>query len=139
MSFRLLNGTGSQKSFFVKRLLTIFACFVTFKTQALEHKTLLENDQVSVAQVKIAPYEEIGLHRDEYPHVVIPMLGGTITRLEPDGRMTDVNFPTGTAVYRGVDPEGVLHRSVNNSSAPIELLIIQLKGNIPKEPSCARR
>lgn len=75
------------------------------------------------------PYEEIGLHRDIYPQVVIASKGGTITRLEADGTTTDVDFPTAVAVYRPGDPLGVLHRSVNRSPETIELIIIHLKIN----------
>jgi hypothetical protein len=72
-------------------------------------------------------YEEIGLHRDAYPQIVVALQGGIITRLEADGSKVDVNFPTGQAVSREVDPPDQLHKSVNNSSDPVELIIIQLK------------
>ncbi len=100
---------------------------LSFEIQALEYQVQLENNAVSVARVKIMPHEEIGLHRDVYPQVVVALQGGVITRLEADGSTTDVNFPTGQAVYREIDPPNELHKSVNNSSAPVELIIIQLK------------
>lgn len=98
-----------------------------FGLQGLEYEPQLENDYVSVARVKIFPHEEIGLHRDASPQVVIALQGGTITRLESNGQEVDVAFPTGAAVFRNPDPEGELHRSVNNSSEPVEIIVIQLK------------
>lgn len=95
--------------------------------QALEYEVQLENEQVCIAKAKIMPHEEIGLHRDVYPQVVIAIDGGTITRLEANGTTTDVHFPTGVAVFRPGDPPNELHKSMNSSSKPIELLIIQLK------------
>lgn len=86
-----------------------------------------ENDRVAVVKAKIAPGEVVGLHRDEYPHIVIALQGGTITRLEPDGTSTDVVFPTGVAVSRNIDPPGVFHKSVNRSAKAIELIIIKFK------------
>ena len=93
----------------------------------MEYEVQFENDQVHVAKAKMMANEEVGLHRDVYPQVVIALKGGTITRLESDGRVTDVEFPTGTPVFRKPDPENELHRSVNNSSDAVELIIIQLK------------
>ena len=111
----------------MKIILTGLACLLSLSLQAIEYEVQLQNEQVHVARAKIMPYEEIGLHRDEHPQVVIALQGGTITRLEANGTKTDVFFPTGTAVFREVDPPNEFHKSVNNSSAPIELIIILLK------------
>jgi hypothetical protein len=111
----------------MKYLLFGLVCLLSSIVQALEYEIQLENDSVSVARAKIMPHEEIGLHRDAYPQVVVALQGGVITRLEADGSTTDVNFPTGQAVFREIDPPEQLHKSVNNSPTPVELIIIQLK------------
>lgn len=98
-----------------------------FDIEALEYEIQLENEHATVSYVKIMPHEEIGLHRDTYPQVVIALQGGIVTRLEADGSTVDVHFPTNRAVFREMDPPEKLHKSVNNSSNPIELMIIQLK------------
>lgn len=103
--------------------------FLSLEMQALEYEQQFENDQICIAKAKMAPHEEIGLHRDMYPQVIVALKGGTITRFEADGRAVDVKFPTGTAVFREADPEHELHRSVNHSSESVELIIIQLKNN----------
>jgi len=105
----------------------ILACLAFTQAQALECEVQFENDQVCVSRVVIDPKEEIGLHRDVAPQIVVGLRGGTITRLEADGREVDVEFPTGKAVYRPVDPEDELHRSVNRSNTPIEIIIVQMK------------
>ncbi|MBP9842316.1 MAG: hypothetical protein KBC64_07855 [Simkaniaceae bacterium] len=112
----------------MKKVLSL-ACLIFTQAQALEYEVQLENNQVCVSRVVIDPKEEIGLHRDALPQIVIGLRGGTITRLESDGREIDVNFPTGKAIYRPIDPEGELHKSVNKSDEPIEILIIQMKHN----------
>jgi hypothetical protein len=111
------------------RYLAIFVCLLLFQVQALEYTQIFENDQICIAKAKIAPYEEVGLHRDVYPSVVVALNGGMITRLEADGRVVDVNFPTGVAVLREADPANEFHRSVNRSGDPIELMIVQLKNS----------
>lgn len=110
----------------MKYFLALACCALT-QMQALEYEVQFENDQVCVSRVVIEPKEEIGLHRDAVPQFVIGLRGGTITRLESDGKEMDVEFPTGKAIYRPVDPENELHRSVNKSDAPIEIIIIQMK------------
>lgn len=93
----------------------------------MEYQVLFENEKVCVSRVKLMAGEEVGLHRDEYPAVVIALQGGVITRLEADGTMTDVEFPKNVPVYRSTDPVGELHRSVNKSDEPIELIITHIK------------
>lgn len=111
----------------MKYLLLGLISLLSIDIQALEYEMQLENESVNVARVKIMPHEEIDLHRDAYPQVVVALQGGIITRLEADGSTTDVNFPTGQAIFREIDPPDELHKSVNNSSTPVELIIIQLK------------
>lgn len=114
----------------MKKMLAIALCFLTFKIQAFEYEQLFENEQFCVARAKIMAHEEIDLHRDIYPAIVIASKGGIITRLEADGRTTDVNFPTDVAVFREADPENEFHRSVNRSDDLIELTIVQLKNSL---------
>lgn len=111
----------------MKKFFLGLECLIFAQAQALEYEVHFENDQVCVSRVVIEPKEEIGLHRDALPQIVIGLRGGTITRLESDGREIDVKFPTGKAVYRPIDPEDELHKSVNKSDEPIEIMIIQLK------------
>lgn len=111
----------------LKTTMFLFCITCSFKGNALEFKVLLDNAETMVAWAKIDAHEEIGLHRDEYPEVVIALKGGTITRLEADGSTTDVVFPNNVAVYRPADPINELHRSVNNGNDPVELIIILFK------------
>lgn len=95
--------------------------------RALDVEIQFENEKVRVLRVKMMPGEEIGLHRDTLPQIVVPLQGGVITRLEADGMVNEIQFPTGQAIFREVDPPDLFHRSVNCSAVPLELIIIQLK------------
>lgn len=116
----------------MKTIFLSFSCLFFANIQAVEYESQFENDQIRIAKIKIEPKEEIGLHRDAYPQVLIGLKGGTITRLEANGQVTEVEFPTGIAVFRKADPENELHKSVNRSSEPIELFSIQLKNISPE-------
>jgi hypothetical protein len=113
----------------MKKILIAAACVLSLNAGAVESEVQFENDQVRILSVKILAHEEIGLHRDAYPHVVMSIKGGTITRLEADGSKTEVHFPKGEAVFREADPVGAMHTSVNNTCKPIELVVVQLKSN----------
>ena len=90
----------------MKSMLLGLVCLVSAGVQALEYEPQFENDLICISRVKIQPQEEIGLHRDVHPQVVIALKGGTITRLEADGReigpvhtmFTDANGCTGAPI-----------------------------------------
>lgn len=113
----------------MKYYILLAASLFSLELQSMEREIQFENQQIKVAKVKVLPYEEIGLHRDALPRIIVPLQGGTITRLETDGTTNEVTYTTGTAVYREADPAEMLHRSVNKSSEPIELIVIQFKTN----------
>ncbi len=111
----------------MKKFLVIVACLLSFGLHAFEHERQFENNQICVSKVKVLPHEKIDEHRDNYSQMIIALKGGTITRIEQDGRLIDVEFPTGGTVFRKADPEGEVHQAVNNSSEAVELIVIQLK------------
>lgn len=100
----------------------------------MEYGIEWENERVRVARVRIEAGEEVGLHRDEAPHVVVALEGGVIRRFEPDGSIVDVEFPTGKAVYRDTDPPDQLHKSMNISNNAVELILIELKEHFATPP-----
>ena len=93
----------------------------------MEYVKQFENDSVCVSYVKIMPQEEIGLHYDAYPQVVVALEGGVITRIEADGSTNEVEFPTGQSVYRLSETPDQMHKSVNATDQAIALIIVQLK------------
>lgn len=110
----------------MNRALAIVSLFCT-TLGALEYEVQFDDRQISVSQVVIAPREEIGLHRDLHAQIVYPLKGGRLTRIEDDGSLVDVDFPTGKVVLRKADPEDHLHKTVSRSDEPIELIIVQQK------------
>ncbi len=111
-----------------KQLFTIVAlCLVITNAQALEYIKQFENEYICIAYVKIMPNEETEMHYDQYPQQVKSLHGGVITRLEADGTTTKVHFPKGEWVYRPSETADKIHKSVNETSTPIELIVVQLK------------
>ncbi len=111
----------------MKYILLAVSCLFLPRIHALEYIKQFENDNVCVSYIKIMAQEEIGLHYDQYPQMVKALAGGIVTRLEADGSTTEVDFPTGTWVFRPAETPDKMHKSVNATSKPIELIIVQLK------------
>lgn len=105
----------------------LLTSFLVFGLQAMEFEKLFENEKVCVSHFKLMSGEQVGEHYDIYPQIVTAIEGGIITRIEADGSTTDVNFPTGVAVFRLAETSDKMHKSINNGSNPIELIIIQFK------------
>ncbi|MBS0603544.1 MAG: hypothetical protein JSS60_00740 [Verrucomicrobia bacterium] len=112
----------------MKKALVFIGALAPFALHSLEFDMQFENEQVRVSKIVMAAKEEVGLHRDELPRVVIGLKGGTVRRMEQDGSTRDVHFPTGSAVFLEADPEGEMHRGVNVSDTELEVMIIELKG-----------
>jgi hypothetical protein len=111
----------------MKNLLwTIVACLVALHAQAMEYETQFEDDHVRIGKAQIGPYEEFS-HRAHYPQVLIALKGGALQSVEVDGKVTEL--PTGVPVYREADAKE--ERSRNDSSEPIELVVVQLKNSPP--------
>lgn len=111
----------------MRNVLSVALIFFPWLIQSLEHELQFENDDVRVSRVVLGGKEEVGLHRDEHPHVVIALRGGSVMRLEQDGSTNEVHFPTRGVVFREVDPVGQLHSTVNLSDNPIEIIVVELK------------
>ncbi len=111
----------------MRKALVAAACVSILQAYAVEAEVQFENDHVRALTVKVLAHEEIGWHRDDCPRVLVSFKGGTITRIEADGSRVEVHLPKGEAVFLAADPDGELHRSVNNTCKPIELIVIQLK------------
>jgi hypothetical protein len=111
----------------MRKILVGMGCLLAFGLSGIESEVQFENNQTRATKIKIMPHEEIALHRDDYPRVIVSLKGGTITRLETDGSTTHVDFPKGEAVFLEADPPGQLHRSVNNTCKPVEVIVIELK------------
>jgi hypothetical protein len=93
----------------------------------LEYEELFENDRVIVSRVTIMPQDEIEVQPTVCPELVFVLQGGTITRFEKDGSMTDVIFPAGKTVFFPAGTVDEECRAVNNGTEVVEIIVTQLK------------
>ena len=87
-----------------------------------------ENDQVRVWKSIILPKQPLALHRHEHGRALIALVGGRIDVVDQDRKVLNAyDWETGKAYWLGIDPPGQMHADVNNSSKPIEVIVVELK------------
>jgi quercetin dioxygenase-like cupin family protein len=87
----------------------------------------LENDKVTVWKTILAPHERIGMHRHDHGRVVVALKGGALTIPRQDGGSRQLVLETGKAYWLDADPPGELHGDVNDSTRPLEMMVVELK------------
>ena len=86
-----------------------------------------ENADVTVWKTILAPHERLGMHRHEHGRVVVALEGGKLTLPQDDGGSRELVLETGKAYWLDADPPGKLHGDDNDSSHPLELMVIEMK------------
>jgi quercetin dioxygenase-like cupin family protein len=86
-----------------------------------------ENASVTVWKTVLAPHETIGMHRHEHGRVVVALKGGTLTIPQDDGGSHTLELETGRAYWLDADPPGRLHGDANESSRPVEMMVVEMK------------
>lgn len=86
-----------------------------------------ENQKVKVWKTTIMPNQPLNMHRHENARVVVGLKGGTLTKIEEDGKTSLLVFETGKAYWLEADPEGQLHGDINESDKPIEVMVIEFQ------------
>lgn len=93
-----------------------------------------ENEHVRVWKTIIMPHQPLKMHRHDYPRIVVGLKGGSLTKLEETGEISELIFETGKAYWLNEDLPNTLHGDINESDEPIEVMVIEFKSlNIETE------
>lgn len=82
----------------------------------------LETEAVRVTEWQFEPGAETGHHRHDYEYVVVPLTGGTLHLVEPNGER-DAPIAPGVAYSRKA---GVEHNVINASGEYLAFVEIEL-------------
>ena len=89
-----------------------------------------ENDHVRVWKSIIQPKQPLALHRHEHGRALIALIGGRLDVVDQNGQtLNTYDWESGKAYWLGADPPGQMHADVNNSSKPIEVIVVELKND----------
>jgi quercetin dioxygenase-like cupin family protein len=85
-----------------------------------------EDDRIRVNRLTFAARgDETGEHVHDFDYVVIPVSGGDLTVVSPDGSTRELHQVPGVS-YRGAG--GTNHNVISASSEPVVFVEIELKG-----------
>jgi len=84
----------------------------------------VDEPHVRVTEWRFAPGEATGWHRHAFDYVVVPVVPGTLTMVNPDGSRTTSELRIGQSYAR---PAGVEHDVINATDAEVAFVEIELK------------
>jgi hypothetical protein len=87
-----------------------------------------ENKHVRVWRSTIMPEQPLTLHRHEHGRVLIALTGGQLKVVDQHGKpLTVYDWESGKAYWLEADPPGQMHADLNDTSRPIEVIVVELK------------
>ena len=86
-----------------------------------------ENDQVKVWKSVIVPNGPLTLHRHEHGRTIVVLVGGDLKIVKQSGQTTIAHWETGKAYWLSADPPGEMHKDVNDTGKPIEVMVVEMK------------
>lgn len=87
-----------------------------------------ENEHVRVWKSTIMPNQPLTLHRHDHGRTIVALRGGTLDVIDGSGRtIAQMTWETGKAYWLDVDPAGEQHGDLNRGSAPIEVMVIEMR------------
>ena len=120
-----------------RRLAMAILCAACFGAGALWAQTQatgtrrepqFENEHVRVWKSIIMPKQPLSLHRHEKGRALIALKGGQLKVVDKEGKAVNTyNWETGKAYWLDADPPGQMHGDLNDTAAPIEVIVVELK------------
>ncbi len=87
-----------------------------------------ENDQVRAWKSIIMPNQPLTLHRHDHGRALIALTDGQLKVVDKDRKVLDTyDWKAGKAYWLDADPPGQMHADVNDSSKPMEVIVVELK------------
>jgi hypothetical protein len=98
------------------------------QTSGTRREPQFENEHVRVWKSIIMPKQPLALHRHEKGRALIALKGGQLKVVDKDGKAINTyNWETGKAYWLDADPPGQMHGDLNDTSDPIEVIVVELK------------
>ena len=96
--------------------------------QTTHREPQFENEQVRVWKSIIMPRQPLALHRHDHGRALIALTDGRLDVVDQDGQtVRTYDWTRGKAYWLDADPPGQLHADLNNTSDPIEVIVVELK------------
>jgi hypothetical protein len=95
---------------------------------ATRREPQFENEHLRVWKSIIMPRQPLTQHRHDHGRALIALKGGQLKVVDQHGSVINTyNWETGKAYWLGADPPGQTHADVNETTDPIEVIVVELK------------
>jgi hypothetical protein len=109
-------------------LIGVGAMWAQQQVQATRREPQFENEHVRAWKSIIMPNQPLNQHRHDHGRALIALTDGQLKVVDQNGRtLTTYNWERGKAYWLGPDPVGQTHADVNETSRPIEVIVVELK------------
>ena len=96
--------------------------------QQTRREPQFENEHMRVWKSIIMPNQPLSQHRHDHGRALIALTDGQLKVVDKDGKVVNTyNWERGKAYWLGVDPPGETHADVNETTRPIEVIVVELK------------
>jgi beta-alanine degradation protein BauB len=102
----------------------------TFQQQAstTRREPQFENSHVTVWKSIIMPNQPLAVHRHDHGRTIVALRGGTLDVVDAQGKtLKQMTWETGKAYWLDADPPGEQHGDLNRGTAPIEVIVVQMR------------
>jgi beta-alanine degradation protein BauB len=87
-----------------------------------------ENENVRVWKSIIMPNQPLSLHRHDFGRTIVVLKGGSLDIVDGSGKtMKTMQWETGKAYWLDKDPVGEQHGDLNRTTAPIEVIVVEMR------------
>lgn len=121
----------------IRRVAVLGLCVACFAAGALwaqqaqsgtRREPQFENEHVRVWKSIIMPKQPLALHRHERGRALIALKGGQLHVVDKDRKpLKTYNWESGKAYWLDADPPGQMHGDLNDTSEPIEVIVVEMK------------
>lgn len=95
---------------------------------ATRREPQFENEHVRVWKSIIMPRQPLALHRHDHGRALIALTDGRLQVVDSTGKAFHTyNWERGKAYWLDADPAGRTHADVNETSQPVEVIVVELK------------
>jgi len=95
---------------------------------ATRRESQFENDELRVWKSIIMPRQPLTLHRHDHGRALIALTGGDLKVVDSTGKtLNTYHWERGKAYWLDADPPGQMHADVNDTSNPIEVIVVELR------------
>jgi hypothetical protein len=96
--------------------------------QQTRREPQFENTHVRVWKSIILPNQPLNVHRHDFGRTIVALRGGTLDVVDANGKTTkQMTWETGKAYWLDADPPGEQHGDMNRGTAPIEVIVVEMR------------